>query len=452
MNNRLILFLALISLVFLIVLNFVNNKFYRQQALDMQKEKAMILVSTIAKSLDLPMNDGEMATVQEMLQTVGQLQHFKRIHLTDDTGLIRYSSNPWQINTVTGSDVIKQAIREKKVSEGFEYRDKDYIFTLAMPILNEHRCYSCHDDKKALLGILRVGIDWSPIQATLSGLLWRDVIVSVYFFITIVILSFLFQRLYSNAQKSYLHLKQAQEQLIKAEKMAAIGQMAAAISHDLRNPLTGIKMATYYLASKLNNAQPEITNILKDIELEIDYASNVVTNILTYSRPTELIYTRADIHKLIEDSLHFVALQNKEDNVKVVTEFDPAVPEVLIDAKQVKQVIINLFANAMQAMAQSGGSLTIRTRLQDKTVVIIISDTGVGVERKNLDRIFAPFFTTKARGVGLGLAIVHNIIRKHDGSIDVSSIVGTGTSFTIRLPIRSDVSEVKDVRNIKEIG
>ncbi len=438
MGNRLIFVFGVLSLIFLVIIVSTHTTYHYKHLILDQKEKAWVLAKTISKSLELPMLEGEMGTVQEMLMTVGKMVNLKRIHITDDKGVIRYSSVPSRIDSRTGSAIIMKALQEKKEIDNFEQRDDDYLFSLALPIHNEKNCYPCHGTKKDILGVLRVGIDWVPIRKSLATVVQRDVIVSLIFYIFILVLSLLFQRLYNNAQRAYSHLQQAQEQLFKTEKMVAVGQMAAAISHDLRNPLTGIKMATYYLGSKLGTDSEEYNNILKDIELEIDYASNVVTNILTYSRPTELIYSRENINKLIEDALHFVHLQNRDNSFEIVTAYDENIPGILMDAKQIKQVIVNLLSNSLQAISK-GGRLEIRTLQREKEVEISIKDNGKGIAPEDIDRVFAPFFTTKARGVGLGLSIVKNIVQKHGGTIDVSSVPGEGTTFIVRLPLRTEI-------------
>ena len=448
MGNRLILILGVLSLVFLVVIVSSHSLYHYHHSIKDQKEKGWVIANTLAKSLDLPMLQGEMDTIQKMLLTVGELEHLKRIHLTDNKGIIRYSSVPASIDTLTGSNIIKQALNEKKEVDAFEQRGDDYLFSLALPIMNESRCQSCHGADRDILGVLRVGMDWDPIRKNLMQVLKRDIIVSVTFFIFIIVISILFQRLYNNAQQAYVHLQQTQNQLIKTEKMAAIGQMAAAISHDLRNPLTGIKMATYYLSSKLDKSETEINNILQDIELEIDYASNVVTNILTYSRPTELIYDWTDINKVIEDTMHFVNLKNRDKGIELVKDYDPNIREVLLDNKKIKQVIVNLFSNAMQAMPK-GGILKVKTEQAQDSIRIIISDTGTGIDKAVIERIFTPFFTTKARGVGLGLSIVYNIIQKHGGAVDVESGIGQGTVFTISLPVKQNIESMAEEEDEK---
>jgi signal transduction histidine kinase len=438
MGNRLILILGVLSLVFLVIIVSSHSLYHYHHSIRDQKEKGWVLANTIAKSLDLPMVEGEMDSIQKMLETVGQLKDLKRIHLTDDTGRILYSSRKESLGTLSNSNIIKQALNTMQEVDDFEQREDDFLYSLALPILNEDRCHSCHGGEKQILGVLRVGMDWRPIQANMMSVLKRDIIVSVTFFVFIIVISILFQRLYNNAQQAYTHLKQTQQQLIRTEKMAAIGQMAAAISHDLRNPLTGIKMATYYLSSKIDRSDTEVNNILQDIELEIDYASNVVTNILTYSRPTELIYNWTNVNKLIEDTMHFVNLKNRDRGIELIKEYDDNISDILLDNKKIKQVIVNLLSNAMQAMPK-GGTLKVATKLNQDNVQIIISDTGSGIDKNLIERIFTPFFTTKARGVGLGLSIVHNIVKKHGGTVEVESEQDKGTTFIVTLPIRRNI-------------
>ncbi|MFH1460467.1 MAG: ATP-binding protein [Candidatus Omnitrophota bacterium] len=449
MGNKLILAFGVLSLIFLVIIISSHSIFHYNHTVQDQKEKAWVLGNTLAKSLELPMLEGKMNTLQEMLVTVGELENFERVHLTDDQGMIRYSSIPERINTPTGSIIIKQALKERKSIGNFEQRGDDYIFSLALPILNEPRCYNCHGQKKDILGVLRIGIDWAPMKKTLSKVLQRDVFVSLIFYIVIILLSFLFQRLYTNAQIALNSFKQAQEQLIKTEKMAAVGQMAAAISHDLRNPLTGIKMATYYLNSKIDENNIEQQNILKDIELEINYASNVVTNILTYSRPTDLIFSRSNINKIIEETMNFIHLQNRDASFEIIKNYDLNLPEIFIDNKQIKQVIINVISNAIQAMPK-GGQLKISTRTNGSFIEIIIEDSGVGIPKKVLENIYTPFFTTRARGVGLGLSIVSNIVKKHGGQTQISSTLGKGTKFIVRLPIFQDIENKRMLEHDSE--
>lgn len=442
MKNKIIFVFGILSLIFLVLIVSSNIIFHFRHVLALEKEKAWGLAKTIEKSLDLPMVEGEMDTVAEMLVTVGQLSDLKRIHITDSKGIIRYSSIPSRVNTVSESKIIERVLEGKNKIGDFEQRGDDYLFSLALPIINEKRCQPCHNSKSEILGVLRVGIDWKPVQQTLLEVLQKDIVIAFVFYVLIIFISVLFQRFYNNAQQAYVNLEKTQEQLIKAEKMAAIGQMAAAISHDLRNPLTGIKMATYYLGTKIDKSKSELTNILKDIELEIDYASNVVTNILTYSKPTELICTYANINKIIEETIPFLHLQSRDLNIELIKDYAKQMPEILVDVKQIEQVIVNLLTNGIQAMPK-GGKLQVITRYIDEHVEIKIVDNGGGINLDERDKIYNPFFTTKARGVGLGLSIVNNIVIRHEGELIMESEVGKGTTFIVQLPLKRETDNIR---------
>ncbi|MBI4845955.1 MAG: hypothetical protein HY810_05735 [Candidatus Omnitrophica bacterium] len=436
MGNKLILIAGITCFLFLAIIVSAHNFKYYETNFESRMQVVKLIAKSIGESINVRMLEGEVHQLDSIVRSIGNLENIKEAQIIDANGIIRYSHNSLNIETQTTSKMVLNTLKTQQESEGLEDFGNEHILSVTMPFINKSLCQACHGKQKIIIGVLRVGMDWQPMKSALASQLLKNIIVSVIFYIIILVLFLLFHRLYNNAQKAYLHLHQVHEQLIKSEKMAAVGQMAAAISHDLRNPLTGIKMATYYLSSKLNNKEEEIDNILKDIELEIEYASNVVTNILAYSRPTDLIYTRSDINKIIEDTMHYVSLQNKDSSIKVIKDYDFSIPEILIDNKYIKQAIVNVLTNSLQAMPK-GGDLTVATKLLGGSVLITIKDTGVGIAKSDLGNVFAPFFTKKARGVGLGLSIVNNIITKHGGMTQLDSEEGRGTIVSIYLPMHN---------------
>ncbi len=443
MGNRLILILGILSSIFIFIIIGAHSSYYYRHNIRDQEEKALALTETAFSALASFMLEGEMDKIQDILVSVGKLEHLKHIHIIDEKGRIGYSSQPEKINTQGAGKFLTQALTRGEKVSGLEEIGETKDYCVILPIKNEPRCYSCHRKGTKILGALEVALDWKPVRKILKIHLRNDIIVAFLFYAFILLMSVLFGRLYNNAQTSLKNLKAAQEQLVKTEKMAAVGQMAAAISHDLRNPLTGIKMAAYYLGTKIDKSELELNNILRDIELEIDYASNVVTNILTYAKPVELIYTHADINKLLEDTITFVHLQNRDLTIKLVKKYAPNIPEIFIDSKQIKQVFINVLTNAIQAMP-NGGTLSITTRLVGRDLEVEIKDTGLGISKDDFGKIFDPFFTTKARGVGLGLSISNNIINKHGGKMKIISELGLGTTFLMSLPVPELKTQDKD--------
>ena len=232
-------------------------------------------------------------------------------------------------------------------------------------------------------------------------------------------------------------LKAAQDELIKKERLAAIGQMAAVVGHEIRNPLAVINNSIYFIKTKLSTGQepdPKIAKHIKIIESEIQQANGIINEILTYSRQRELQPERVQVNHWLEELLSVYPFP---PHVELVKTFDPADPALEIDKTEMQQTIRNLIGNGIEVMPPpKGGKITIRTRISEPGwCEITIGDSGAGIPPDVLDKIFAPFFTTKARGTGLGLAVVRKVVDRHKGRIDVESQVGVGTTFKLYLPI-----------------
>jgi signal transduction histidine kinase len=232
-------------------------------------------------------------------------------------------------------------------------------------------------------------------------------------------------------------LKESQEQLIQAEKLTSLGQMAASIAHEINNPLAGVLVYTQLLSKKVAGdtlKAEEALDYLSKMESEVSRCSRIIRNLLDFARQTEPTLRLVDIHQVIEQVLAMVGHQAQLQNVEIVKDFSPSLSKVMADFDQLQQIFTNLTLNAIQAMPD-GGRLTIRSSAVDGEVMIDIQDTGCGISKENMGKLFTPFFTTKAKGkgVGLGLAVVHGIIERHKGRIKVQSEVGKGTTFSVYL-------------------
>ena len=240
--------------------------------------------------------------------------------------------------------------------------------------------------------------------------------------------------------------KQTEEELIQSEKMASLGQLAASVVHEVNNPLAGIMVyiklfLKKYKDKKLQDEKTE-DQLLK-MEKELDRTTRIIRNLLAFARQSEPSMSPVEINNVIEAALPLVENQINLEHIALEKNLDAELPLVQADFDKIQQVLINIILNAIQAMPE-GGELTITTstipavRLGDSyknAVRIDIKDTGVGIAKENLKKLFTPFFTTKEKGVGvgLGLSVVHGIIGKHNGRIDVNSSPGVGTTFTIYL-------------------
>src|SRR5271157_1514929 len=226
-------------------------------------------------------------------------------------------------------------------------------------------------------------------------------------------------------------LEDAQQQLVKVERLAAIGQVAAMVGHDLRNPLTGINGAAYYLKMKLGpNTEKNMLEMLNIIERDVQYSNNIITDLTEYSKEIKLELTETTPKSIIEESISLLQIPKKVQ----LTDSTLNEPRIKIDIEKMKRVFSNFIKNAVESMPQ-GGKLTITSRASKNDVELTFVDNGVGMTKDVLEKIWKPFFTTKAKGMGLGLAICRRIIEAHQGKISVESIVGEGTTFTITIPI-----------------
>ena len=224
------------------------------------------------------------------------------------------------------------------------------------------------------------------------------------------------------------------DEKLEREKALLLEKMAPILAHEIRNPLGSIKGAAQVLRSEAESAEQR--NLLDVITEEVDRLNRVVTQFLDYARPYQPDLQPRSINAVIEKVLTVVEANSISSRIEIQWELHPHLPPVPMDQEQIHQVILNIVINAIEAMPD-GGTLTVRTfRIDGATgdaVGVSIRDTGQGIRRETLKQIFTPFFTTKERGVGLGLAVCQRIIRNHGGRIRVKSIPGKGTIFYIRL-------------------
>lgn len=223
----------------------------------------------------------------------------------------------------------------------------------------------------------------------------------------------------------------------RTRRLAAMGEMAARVAHEIRNPLGSMAIFATILERELG-ADPEKQQLANHITTGIKSLDNLLSNMLLFASSPEARLKSADIRKVVEDSL-LLAKGHEKRGVSVKAEFC-GVTTIMADSGLLRQLFLNLIINAIDAMDE-GGVLKVRTRIVEDTrsyMEIKVSDTGRGIGKEHIDRVFDPFFSTKDRGTGLGLAIVSAVVNAHSGFIDVASSPGEGTTFTIGLPIKRE--------------
>ena len=239
------------------------------------------------------------------------------------------------------------------------------------------------------------------------------------------------QELEKRVEERTRELKAATSELVKTERLAAIGQMASIISHEIRNPLAVISNATRLLKLLVTSPNPKAVKQFGIIEAEIKQANSIISEVLGYARTRELMLTTIDLNSYLREIL---LSQPVAPGLTVQDEIDPESVRIKVDAEEIKQALRNVISNAVEAM-QGSGTLTVGTRVGRRVVCIFVSDTGPGIPDEVRHKMFAPFFTTKARGTGLGLAVVGKAISRHKGKLFIKSELGKGSCFQIYLKI-----------------
>ena len=227
-------------------------------------------------------------------------------------------------------------------------------------------------------------------------------------------------------------IKALTDQLIRADRLAAMGELTAGVAHEVRNPL-GVIRASVQLLEDARSDEARIHEVAEVIKQEIDRLDRVIKALLDFGRPSKPTLVHADLNEVLEDVVLFTNRFAKQSNVVIESHLSPDLPRVLGDPDQLKQVFLNLVTNAVQAMVTSGGTIVIETGGDGDYVEVTVSDNGPGIAARDLPKVFDPFFTKRAEGTGLGLTIVHRIIDEHDGHIEVESSPD-GTVFTVTLP------------------
>jgi PAS domain S-box-containing protein len=238
------------------------------------------------------------------------------------------------------------------------------------------------------------------------------------------------RRLEEMVEERTVELQNAQEELMRMEKLALLGELAGGVSHELRNPLAVISNAVYFLSSLLSEADETVAEYLEMISGEVQRAAKIVSDLLDFSRtkPPERVQT--GVVQLISEVLH---RKRPPDGITVKTQIPPDLPDVVVDPQQLGLVLANLAANAFEAMPE-GGTLSISATCDHDKVLLSVSDTGQGIAPEDMPKIFEPLYTTKAHGIGLGLSLCKSLLDANEGDISVQSVVGGGSTFTVVLP------------------
>jgi two-component system NtrC family sensor kinase len=480
---RLAILSAVILLLTIAIFVFISITTQRQNAIKLIHSNTTNLGQSFERILRFSMQEYHREEIENAIKGLTKTENIKTVFLSNHGGSIKYSTSDSLVDfnltinhrTCSGCHLSNNNVLERiNANKQFIYDGELEQTWTIIPVYNSKSCSeaSCHihSSDEQVLGVIEINASTSNIESTLQRshirlMLYSLAIAVVVFFI----LRHAYQTLinkpvrellkgtklvaqgnldhviskgeaelgeladaFNNMQKK---LKEIHQQLIITEKLSSIGKLSAGVAHEINNPLTGILAFTESLLKETNNDDPR----KKDYEIiqrETLRCRTIVKNLLDFTRQKVPELKTENINKTIQQTIEIIKCQAKFSKINIILELNELLFNVLIDADQINQILLNLFINAAEAMPD-GGTITIRTRFLEKRnmVEIAVSDTGKGIQKQFLDKIFEPFFTTKGgKTNGLGLSISMEIIRNHNGEFKVKSKLGEGTTFFIYLP------------------
>jgi signal transduction histidine kinase len=459
------------------------------QAQENTKTQAVLLTRALKNTIRIGMESGHANSLISIFHTVGSLPGVEKMRIFNDDGLILYSAKLQEIGRLTDEldyDTYRKPGSER--STPFTSTDTGHrSFCMVEPIENEPQCRRCHSDTKEVLGVLDVCLSMEDTERKIEE---NRFLMLSFTGLAIVLcsmfVSFLLNRFVSNPvarlaktmesvhggnldvraeerggeelgslARSFNEmigkLSEAQEelerlhhrQLARADRLASLGEMAAGIAHEIKNPLAGIYGSAQVLSRDFPEGDPrrEVVEEMMNLVKRLD---NTVKDILNFSRYTEPTFSKGNLNDVIDKVLFLVQQIREGKRATFLREYDPGMPEIEMDQEQAKQIFLNLVLNALQA-SPDGVTVTVRTfsevppdvadvKHRGRYVMASVSDDGPGIPPDRVGKIFHPFFTTKESGTGLGLSMTRKILDLHDGWITVSSVMGRGSTFTVFLP------------------
>ncbi|MBN2282013.1 MAG: GHKL domain-containing protein [Candidatus Marinimicrobia bacterium] len=351
------------------------------------------------------------------------------ITIQDTLGIITATENINSLSSILNDDFLQKSLKQDKTLYRKIIFNKQPVYESITPFKVQNVSY----------GLIRIGLDYQPV-ANLNRAAVRNAIIRMSLSAMILLILFTYslmvQKLYvinNEKEKIAAEVYRLQEDIRRKEKITAMGELAAGVAHEIRNPLNAISMSVQRLGKALGPQENSKEIILiKTIRSEIQRVGDIIQQFLAFARPAPLKKSQTDLNNLIETILGIY--QAKLENKKIDVHWSPGkIQNISADSEKMKQMLINLLENAINAVMDKG-KISISTLQQGEEMIIKIHDNGIGIPKENLTKIFNLYFTTRPEGNGLGLAEVAQIIGNHNGKIEVQSYEKEFTEFTITLP------------------
>ncbi len=469
-----------------------NVRHQHEMLIDSARESTELLLHTVESSIYNTMHLGNVQDVGSILSMVGQHNQLVGVRIFHPHGIILRSSVPNEVGRTVNPNDYKIYQSPKNYSI-FTVPPHGEVLSMVKPIYNEVACHACHGSKSRIIGILNINysLNRTKMQMLDASRIFVISSITITAFLALTI-SFLLVKFVKNPLDNMVdtmlkvekgdfavriaykgkdeigrliesfnsmvdRLDVAQkeleqfhfQQLERADRLASIGEMAAGIAHEIKNPLAGISAAVTIIKDDMAGDDPRGA-ILGEVIDQVKRLDKTVNDLLFFGKPSLPELTCVDINTILTTTLKFASQHRGVVNIDRRIQLQPDLPPVYADDKQMQQVFLNIVLNAYQAMP-TGGTLSVTSSRTVKDgaeyVRVDVSDTGSGIPPQILEKIFTPFYTTKAQGTGLGLPICNKLVKLHKGDINVTSDDTTGTVFTVELPAYNhesrDVNEEK---------
>jgi len=452
------------------------------------QKSARLLLATIEKSIFNSMRLGNSAEVQAILELVGRSHALEGVRIFSPSGQILKSASPEEIGLWASPQDF--SLFQQNAKEGvFQSKSGPRVLSMIRPIVSDERCFKCHGYGAKVIGVLNMNFSLSEMYNQLREISQMFVVSTLAIIVLLAAgMSYIMIRLLRkpleeitgrmwqveegdlsvrltpknndevgrlmlgfNAMVGNLEVAQRElqsmhyQQMERADRLASIGEMAAGLAHEIKNPLAGISGAISVLSDDFAKEDPR-REVFDQIQDQIGRLDKTVNDLLNFGRPGEPEFSYADINNLLKQTLLFVAQHPEARHISRLEELSRDLPPVWVDQKQIQQVLLNICINALQAMDGSG-MLQVRTETVSHDgklwVRAEIRDTGPGMAPAVLEQIFTPFYTTKTQGTGLGLPICRQLMENNGGSLQVQSQLGRGSCFILELPVL-EKSEILD--------
>jgi signal transduction histidine kinase len=487
LKPRFIIFLVLILTITIGVSSYLQLRLQYNQLMNIARENLQNMADTVENSIRHSMKEGNSQDVKAIIKNMGSIPGILKTQIFSRQGIILVSSIPEEIGMPVEKHDL-ELFHQKRFATVYEVKElQQPIFSIIRPIMNEPACFGCHgSNPNQMNGVLDVEVSMKDVHRRLSavrGFMITSALITL--FVLVLSILFLLSRLINRPMEGLIKtMRKAQggeltarvilddtlefeelgrnfnsmiaklekmqqdlkdfheQQMERVDRFATIGELAASIAHEIKNPIAGIGGAIQIIMQDLPKDDHR-REIFEEILKQIDRIDRDVKDLLSYARTAEPELAFRDINKVIKQSTLLLHDRASTQHVDVVTHFADGIPKMLIDAKQFQQVLVNLGLNAIEAMSH-GGTLLLSSskKVHDSKefVEIQVQDTGKGIPQENLSKIFVPFFTTRHTGTGLGLSISRKIVEQHGGRIEVKTTPDKGTCFTILIPINQERS------------